>query len=115
MIFHSVYLLWVLLPLSFVVFGILGYLKRYGRRRIREHPREYFSQAVFTGVGLVIAVFIDQTVFESIIYSLTTGLIEPTIPRWLLYPAVLLLMAYLSNAFKDKQGHKKPSGHARKA
>ncbi|MCB0323144.1 MAG: hypothetical protein KDD69_06200 [Bdellovibrionales bacterium] len=89
------YLIWLLLPLTFIglalwaiakpLFGVQGY----------ESPKSYLGQALYCGFALAIAIGIDQTdFFVSAVESLSMGMLDIAVARWLLYPAVLLVLAY---------------------
>lgn len=92
--FHTVYLIWAILPLLLLglagwavmkpVFGVPG----------KEDSRDYFKQALFCVVAFAIAVLIDRTFLNTILLNVVDeGDDTATIAHWLLYPLVLLLMA----------------------
>ncbi len=109
MTFHSVYILWLLLPTWFFLYGIWAFGKRFGKRPIREHPEEYFIPGLFTGAGLLVAIWLDQTIYEELVNTVTMGMVDVIIARWLLYPAILLVMAYGSKFLKRKPHVSRPS------
>ncbi len=92
----------MLVPLFFFLFGTWAWIKRVLKKSGKEYPREYYRQAFFTGVGLAIAIFIDKNFLEDLLATLTFGMVDVMIARWLLYPAILVGLAYLSGMMKAK-------------
>lgn len=102
MTMHSVYILWILLPVWYLLYGIWAYAKRFGRRPVKEHPEEYFIPGFYTAAALALAIWIDQTVYEDFVNTVTMGFVDVVIARWLLYPGILLIFAYASALFIKK-------------
>lgn len=100
--FQGIYVVWLLVPVFFVYASLRAAIRRWMKRPGREYPGEFFSQAVFTAIGLGIAIGIDQTVFEEFISLVSFDLVNVSVARWLLYPAVLVLLAHLNGYFKQK-------------
>lgn len=95
------YVLWFLLPLAFLLLALWAMVKP--KRRGKESPREYLEQGVFCAIALAIAIAIDQTVLEDLFYAVTAGVIDVMFARWMLYPAVLLVLAYLNRFVRRKK------------
>ena len=88
------YILWLLLPLSFFLLAFWGLVKPYFNVYGKENVRLYMGQAVFCSVGLVIAILIDKSEwFADLVERLSVGMLDINVARWLLYPGVLLAMA----------------------
>ena len=100
------YFFWFLLPLAFLLMAIWAVIKRFAKVPGREYAKEYLNQAMFCGIALGISIWIDQTVFESVVESTNGEWLDIGVARWLLYPGVLLLMGYLQQLYQAKFGKK---------
>lgn len=100
--FQGIYVIWLLVPLFFVYSSLRAAIRKSLKRPGREYPGEFLNQAVFTAIALGVAIGIDQTVFEDIITLVGFDLVNVNVARWLLYPAVLVLLAYLNGYLKPK-------------
>ena len=103
--FHPVYLIWFLLPLSLLglagwavakpLFGVPG----------KEDAADYFKQGLFALAAFAIAIFLDRLSFDDLLLSFTEdSQAAVNIVHWLLYPAVLLALANLNGLYKKWQG-----------
>ncbi len=100
--FHSVYILWALLPLSFLLLAGWAISKRFFGVSGREYPSRYLSQCLFCSVALAIAIYLDQYLLEDAVDALTDGMLDVTIARWLLFPGILVGMAWIQKLLTKK-------------
>jgi len=109
--FHTVYIVWFLLPLSLLlltgwalikpIFGVAG----------KEYAKDYFKVAMFTLIGFFIALGIDKLSFDDFVLQLSGESADAVkIVHWILYPVVLVVMAYLHKVYLKISG-KDPSTH----
>ena len=114
--FQFLYVLWVLLPLCFVGLWIWAFVKPFFGVHGKESARSYFSQAIFCGVCLAIAIFLDQKILLDIedVMFIDELNVDGKVLRWLLYPAVLVFFAALQAAIyrKPPKSHSKFTGTA---
>lgn len=102
--FSILYVFWFLFPLTFFFLWIWSVLKPLFKVPGREDSKSYFSQFVFCLVGFWIAIAIDQTEnFANLVDSLSYGMLDLKVARFLLYPVVLVLMAYIQKLFSKKK------------
>lgn len=99
--FHPVYVIWFLLPL--ILFGLTFWaiVKPYFGVGGKEYAWDYCKQAIFALVAFFIAVGLDQLSIDEYLSFLSddeNGLV--LVVHWVLYPAVLLGMAYLAKLLK---------------
>ena len=103
--FQGVYIIWGLLPFALVALTFWALVKPLIGIVGREHPTDYFRQALFCCIGLALALWIDQTFFGAIV---ETNDFDPTdltiVAHWLLYPIVLLVMSYLNKFYLGLTG-----------
>ena len=95
--FHPVYVIWFLLPFILFSLSIWALVKPYFGVAGKEDAWDYCKQAIFSLVGFGIAVGLDQLSIDeylSFISDDETSIVY--VVHWILYPAVLLGMAYLS-------------------
>ena len=99
----TVYYFWALLPLSLVGISIRGFYKYRLRGKLRDDYGFTFIQAfhAFWILGLAIAcdVFVYDTLVDS--YDIEEKVFE--MMRFLIYPAVLVIVATLQGVFFKKK------------
>lgn len=94
------HILWALLPLCFIGLYIWSFLRPYFKMHGKEDSKLYLSQGIFCSIGWAVAVLIDRSEwFPGLIESLSWGMLDLSVARWLLYPAVLLAMASVQRFF----------------
>ena len=98
----TVYYIWGLLPVALTVITLRAIVKRILKRPGREYAIDYGKQAAFCWVLLFAAIGIDQSFLDSILSEIPFGEADPRIFRWLLYPALLGVAAYIQHIFDKK-------------
>ncbi len=106
--YKLLYLIWGLLPLSLFLLALWARVKRIAKVHGREPAGEYFVQGLFCLAVLLVTIWIDSNFFDAIMEAALGGLVDPSIPRFLLYPVVLLVAAQLSGLVKKSPPPKKP-------
>ena len=103
--FHPVYLLWFLLPLFLLGLAAWAVMKPLFGVPGKEDASDYFKQGMFALFAFVIAIFLDRLSFDEVLLSFTEdSQAVVNIVHWLLYPAVLLALAYANGLYKKWQG-----------
>jgi hypothetical protein len=92
---HWIYYIWILLPLVFLLLSLRAVYRRVAGIPRRESPVFFLAQAAFCFVALGLTWWIDTTIFPSIVDVISFGMFDVDVARWVLYPAVLVLLAYL--------------------
>jgi uncharacterized membrane protein YjdF len=106
--FKTFYLIWALLPLFLFLLGLWAIVKPVVGMKGREHTWNYFKQSSFCIVGLLIAVWIDNTEsFQELIADYSFWKVDLKVAEWLLYPFVLLLMALAQQYWRNRKGENK--------
>lgn len=100
--FHAVYVIWALLPLAFLLLTCWAVSKRFFGVSGREYPRSYLSQFFFCSTAFVVAIYLDQYFLEEAVEALTAGMLDIIIARWLLFPGILVGMAWVQKLFTKK-------------
>lgn len=100
--FHAVYVIWALLPLVFLVLAGWAFSKRFFGVSGREYPSSYLSQFFFCLVAFVVSIYLDQYVLEDAVEALTAGMLDIIIARWLLFPGILVGMAWVQKLVTKK-------------
>lgn len=94
---------WALLPFTFLMLFLWAISKKKFGVAGKENAGGYLSQFIFTSIGLVIAIYLEQNTLESLYEALPLDFIDIAIPRFLCYPAVLVLGAYLQRLMSKKE------------
>jgi len=102
---QAVYVIWALLPLTLMFFGIRSYVRLRLKQGPREDPKDYFFQAGFCWMALFLSVGIDTLGFNALVDLVTAGTLDAGFVRWLIYPAVLLLLALGHAQYKQHREH----------
>ena len=106
--FHTIYVIWALLPLALIALTVWAVLKPVFQVHGKEDSLDYFKQALFCTIGFGLAIAIDQTFLNGVIEMFAAeGDDSAMIAHWLLYPAVLVLMAQANKLLKS-MGAKDP-------
>lgn len=92
--YHGVYILWALLPFTLLSLSAWAVLKKVARIQGREDARQYFQQFLYTLVCLVLSILFDQYCLDSVL-ELTGGMLDDSLARWFIYPAMLVLLGAL--------------------
>lgn len=92
--YKGIYIFWSLLPLSLFVLGVVSFLKVFPKRKKREYYSLFFSQAFFSAIALLIAVFLDPRL-TPLFQTPPLNFIAEMVWHWLLFPSILVLMALL--------------------
>lgn len=97
------YILWILLPLTFYLMAIWALVKPWFGFRGRENVKQYCVQGTYCTLGLLLAIAIDTSDwFEKLVEVVSMGLLDISVARWLLYPGILVGMAYLQRVAKGE-------------
>lgn len=99
---RAAYFIWLLLPLALGLLCLWSQAKRSFKMQGQEDPKDYFKQFLFVVVGYALALGIDKGFGESALDAFPDQEENIGIARWLIYPAILLGMAYLLG-IRDKQ------------
>lgn len=100
--YHGIYFFWGLLPFCLLCLSFWAVLKKWFRVHGREDGRNYFLQFVFCAICLALAIIFDQYALEGLVDAVSGGMFDAALPRFFLYPTVLLLGAHLPNGKKQK-------------
>ena len=113
--FSVLYVVWFLLPLTFFMLWIWSFLKPWFKVHGREDKKHHFSQTLFCLVGFFISVAIDRTeLFRDTIDNLSLSWFDLNTARWVLYPSVLLVLAWLQQIFTHRKKQPSPTpGYAK--
>ena len=108
-----IYFIWALLPCFLFFIWARACFQQASKARFQEEPKDYFSPAVFSLVAMLLAIWIDKSMLDRLIALVPFIEINDLVARWLLYPAILLLMAAVHSAFhkrseKAKQDAQRP-------
>ena len=98
----TVYWIWALLPLTLLFITLRAIAKRVLKRPGIEYPGDYIKQVIYTTVFLFVAIGIDRFLLDDFLSTIPLGDADPRIIRWLLYPAVLGIAAYVQHIFDVK-------------
>ena len=102
--FRILYILWLLLPLSFFLLALWAVVKPALGVSGRENAKQYSLQGFYCALGLALAIAIDQASwFEGAIEMLSFGWLDISVARWLLYPALLVLGAYIQRYVRKEE------------
>ncbi len=102
--FTATYFIWLLVPLAFFSFGIWSLIKPWFKVAGREFTGNYFKQGLFCLAAFFIAVWIDRhESYQALLESFSVGKFDLLQVRWLLYPAILVLLAYMQQMLKGKK------------
>jgi len=94
--FNVLYAIWSLLPLGLILLGLWALAKPHLGVRGKEAAKPYFVQGLFCAFALGIAIFIDGSEwFATTIEAYSFSWFNLSIARWLLYPGILLALAYI--------------------
>lgn len=107
--FQVCYVVWALLPIALLFLSARAFVRQRMKCQGKEYVRDVLPAAIYAAVAFVIAVGIDQLGFYSFIESLTAGYFEldGRIVKWLIYPAVLVVMASVQHQKKRSEEFKK--------
>ena len=107
--FQVCYLVWALLPVTLFIMSVRAFIRQKMNCQGKEYVRDVLPAAVYATVALVIAIGIDQLGFDSFLESLTAGFFEldARIVKWLIYPAVLVVMSSVQHQKKRSEEFKK--------
>ena len=98
-----VYFIWALLPLVQIVIAARASGKKALKVGTQEEPKNYWRSVAFSLFAIALAVGLDKLLFESIAELMKSFELDARILRWLLYPAVLALLAVVQQFFIDKK------------
>ncbi len=103
--FHGVYIIWFLLPLALLLLTGWALIKPFFGVAGREYAGDYFKQALFCLIGFFIALGIDMLSFDDFLLQLSGESKDAVqIVHWILYPVVLLVLAYLHRLYQKARG-----------
>lgn len=91
--FHWMYGIWMLFPLSFLVMAGYASSKKWFKIPGREYPSEYLKQGFYCVLGLLLAIGFDKVIYPVIVDMLVLDSAAENVFRFLIYPGVLLCMA----------------------
>ncbi len=100
---HIAYYLWALLPLSLIIFGIIGACRTWTGSREHEPVMNYFKQGIYCALILVCAVIFDRSTLPRLSENTFLGDYDLSIVHWLLYPAFLTLAAYAQGRYQKSK------------
>ena len=100
---NIVYMIWGLLPFALFALTARAMAKKVLKRPGREYAQDYVKQAVFCSVVLAVAIVIDKYWADDLLGSIPLGDADPRIFKWLLYPALLGVVAYIQHIFDKKK------------
>ena len=95
--------IWALLPTALIVIALRGYWRKTFQSGLRDYPTDSLKQGIYCVVLLVVAIAIDRSVFDDIFAALPLDGVDPRIPRWLIYPALLSVAAAIQNIFHKRK------------
>ena len=97
------YIFWLLLPVGLISMGIWAVVKPYLGVRGSEAAKPYLVQGLYCLFAFGLAVLIDQTTwFEETINAYSFSWFNISIARWLLYPGVLVGLAYIQKYWRKE-------------
>jgi hypothetical protein len=98
------YIVWGLLPFVLFMMAIWGWLKPILKVPGKDDAWGSFKMAVFCSLALIVSIYIDKSEHTAnLVDSVTLGYINIDIVRFLIYPAILLLMAKASDYWKERK------------
>ena len=103
--FQGVYLIWMILPFMLVCLTCWAVLKPVFGTPGREYAMDYFKQAVFCIILLVLSIWIDQHFVVTVIDENDATSMNIVL-HWMLYPLVLLIAAYANKLMGASAAHK---------
>ena len=99
------YGVWLLLPLSFFLLAVWAVLKPVFKVHGQEYYGDYFKQGLFCSIGLALAIVIHQSDgFNNFIEAYSHRWFNLSIASWLLYPSILVVMAYINRSIQRYRG-----------
>ena len=110
---ETLYIIWAILPGILILLTLRASAKRVLKRPGREYPLDYAKQAAYCVVLLLVAIGIDRWFFDEMISSVYLGDADPRIFRWLLYPVIIGIAAYIQHIF-DRKAEKKEQAERHK-
>ena len=102
----GLYIVWGLLPFTFVILSIWALLRPLVHSYGKESWWNYGEPALYTSVGLVIAVVLVNIGPPELIADNSFGYLDVRMPRWLMYPAVLTIMITLQSKIRKEDQFK---------
>lgn len=98
--FTFLHCIWMLFPVAFFFLAFWAWVKRVRKMPNQENQAEYFSQAIFCTVAVAASIALDGDWLEDFSMTLSMGMIDASFARFLLFPAMLLILAYVTKPFK---------------
>ena len=98
--FTFLHCLWMLFPIAFFWLAAWSWIKRARNKPNQENHAAYFSQAIFCTVAVAISIALDGEWLEDFSMTISMGMIDASFARFLLFPAVLVVLAYATMPFK---------------
>lgn len=99
----ALYIIWGLIPISLLLMTLYALYKKVFKRPGREYVSDYFKQVLYSSLGLAVAILFERTVFEGLFMSIIPDENIMMAFRWMIYPAVLLVGAYVIPTPKTKK------------
>ncbi|MCO6432580.1 MAG: hypothetical protein J5J00_17140 [Deltaproteobacteria bacterium] len=87
------HIVWLLLPLFFILMALWSKLEMMSGRPRRDHPSDILNQAIFVLFAVIVCILLDKYVLTSVYESVVPDWIPLGLLRFLLLPAVLLAAA----------------------
>ena len=101
--FTFLHCLWMLFPITFFCLGTWAWVKRARNMLGQENHANYFSQAVFCAAAVAISILLDGDWLVGFTESISMGMVDASFARFLLFPLVLVLLAYATAPFKREK------------
>jgi hypothetical protein len=105
----SIYVLWSLVPLFFLLTWLWGVLERLGKEEKRGSSIDAFKQFLFVLFCVAVCIVIDQTILEDVVNSLFADFLPLPVYQVLLLPLILYLGALVIGPSKQILISKAPS------
>jgi hypothetical protein len=99
---ETIYWIWGLLPFCLFVISGRAAMRRAFKARGKEYPLETLRSAIYATICMVIAIIIDQYFLDDLLEMIPAN-IDWSIPRFLVYPFVLLVGALVQQASINKK------------
>lgn len=102
----ATYITWSLLPLCLFLLAGWAVCKKIFKMHGKEDGKEYAKQGFYCSVILAVAIPLEQSLSAGLFLTLL-GPTEAKIVSWLVYPALLLVAAWMQGWYEAREEKKR--------
>jgi hypothetical protein len=102
---NSLHLVWSILPAYLFFLTLKTYFQKISGSKLREYTGHYFKQALITAAILLFTIWLDNNFVQQLAAHYRSGSLNLDIPRFLLYPIVLVVLSTIHNVHHKRKLH----------